>query len=94
MTPRLFRTLMDQHDLLLKRRDSMGELMIAQLIAMVANTGFRSFKSPRQAKEFMPSAWDQDGSKPAQKRKMTYRQRSKGFEVRMNLLVARQKASG
>ena len=31
--------------------------MAAQIVAMVANTGFRSFEKAREPREFMPSAW-------------------------------------
>src|ERR1019366_5506118 len=33
------------------------EYMAAQIVAMVANTGFRSFEKAREPREFMPSAW-------------------------------------
>ena len=39
------------------QRDSMLEIMLAQLTAMVANTGFKGWTEPREPKEFMPSVW-------------------------------------
>ena len=38
-----------------RARESLPELMLAQLTAVVANTGFRSFARPKSAVDYMPS---------------------------------------
>ncbi|QMV19694.1 hypothetical protein GOB94_14080 [Granulicella sp. 5B5] len=47
--------MLDQHHAAQKAHDSVIEIMGAQIVAMVANTGFRSFKEWRKPQEFMPS---------------------------------------
>ena len=37
--------------------------MLAQLTALVANTGFKGFEEPKQPKDYMPSRWAKS-SKP------------------------------
>ena len=67
-TPAHWLTLMEAAERRFEREAAVPEVMLAQLTAMVANTGFRSFKSPRQPKEFMPSAWRKEGNRtPAPK---------------------------
>jgi hypothetical protein len=56
LTHRQWHALMQRHERRERRRDELAEVMIAQLIAMVANTGYREFKNVRQPSEFMPSA--------------------------------------
>ncbi len=34
------------------------EYMLGQVVAMIANTGYRGFKKHRLTTEFMPSAWE------------------------------------
>ena len=65
---RQWSALVKRHEERQRRRDSMGEIMQAQIVAMIANTGFRSFKDPRQPKEFMPSHWGKaDSQEPAKR---------------------------
>ena len=49
-----------------RRGDELQEFMMGNLIAMVANTGFKGWKEPRTPFEFMPSHWK---DKPKEKRK-------------------------
>jgi len=56
-TPRYFDALVTRFEDGLRRSESLQEVLAGQLIAMVANTGFRSFEDPRKASEFMPSEW-------------------------------------
>jgi hypothetical protein len=49
----------------LEREERGRDMMFAQLIAMVANTGFRGWKEPRQPSEFLQH-WEQP--KPERKR--------------------------
>ena len=58
MTPRQFSALARRNRQVEERKRYAMELMVAQCIAMVANTGFRSFEKPREPKEFMPSHWN------------------------------------
>lgn len=68
--------LMRCHRQSLRRRDEMLELMVGQLIAMVANTAFKGFKDPRDPKEFMPSRWGEAPISQPTKR-LTKAQRAK-----------------
>jgi hypothetical protein len=63
LTMRQWNALRDRQTEKLRRGDSMVELMLAQTIAMIGNTGFRGYDKPRQPSEFMPTEW----SKPAAK---------------------------
>jgi hypothetical protein len=53
LTPREFDALVKRH----KRRREHDEFMLAQLTAVVMNTGFRSREEPAQTRDYMPSQW-------------------------------------
>ncbi len=55
MCPRQIFELRDRLEALDKPKNTTIELMVAQLIAMVGNTGFRSFEEPLKPLDFMPS---------------------------------------
>jgi hypothetical protein len=55
LTPKQFFLMVDRLEILDRPRDRTIELMTAQLIAMVGNTGFRGFDKPLNPKDFMPS---------------------------------------
>lgn len=55
LTPRQIFHRLDRLDKVRLRNEATMELMLGQLIAMVANTGFVQFKQPREPREFMPS---------------------------------------
>jgi hypothetical protein len=55
MTPRFFFKLVERLKLLDRPKNYTIELMVGQLIAMTANTGFRGFKQPKLPSDFMPS---------------------------------------
>jgi hypothetical protein len=77
-TPVYFDLLLDKRAAERSREQGMTELMTAQLIAMVANTGFARYTEQRRPEEFMPSRWkDDDAPKnlPLPKR-MTKKQRA------------------
>jgi hypothetical protein len=54
-----------------KRKGLIVEIMVGQLAAMVANTGFRGFDRLRQPSEFMPSMRKSlpEGQKPRKRRR-------------------------
>lgn len=54
MTPAYFDVLMRRHERNVERDEYGRNLMLAQLTAMVANTGFARFQEPRTWQEFMP----------------------------------------
>ena len=58
-TPRYFEALMRQYRLNIERADCSRDYMLSQLIAMVGNTGFRSFVEPRKPLEFLPG-WQRE----------------------------------
>jgi hypothetical protein len=58
-TPLFFSTLLDKDELRRKLDGQMVELMGAQIVAMVANTGMVRWDEPRRAEEFMPSRVEQ-----------------------------------
>lgn len=53
MTPRYFSKMVERQRRSREDAGAVNEYMLAQLIAMVANTGFRSFKEVRQPREFV-----------------------------------------
>lgn len=55
ISPRFFAKLAAEHKAAREREQWHGEFMLAQVIAMVANTGFKGWKEVRQPKEFMPT---------------------------------------
>ena len=65
ITPRYFDELMKQHRFNVERAERGRDFMLSQLIAMVANTGTRSFEEPRQPVEFLPK-WQREGTAAAQ----------------------------
>jgi hypothetical protein len=73
LTPRQFFLMVDRLEALDRPRNRTVELMTAQLIAMVGNTGFRGFDTPLNPKDFMPSLLIK---KHADGKKMTKRKRS------------------
>jgi len=54
-TPRQLFAMIDRLEVIDRPKGGMVELMLAQVIAMIGNTGFREFKEPLQPKDFMPS---------------------------------------
>lgn len=60
-----------QYGVVLKRRDAVLEIMLAQNIAMVANTGFKGWEKAREPKEFMVTREDKPskGKSPIKRRK-------------------------
>jgi hypothetical protein len=76
-TPRQLFAMIDRLEVLDQPKGGMIELMLAQVISMIGNTGFREFEKPVQPKDFMPSllskklsAVSEDG-KPRRKPRMT-----------------------
>lgn len=59
-TPMYMAELRRRYEENLTYEQRLTEVMLAQVVAMVANTGFRGFKDVRQPKEFMPSQWDRN----------------------------------
>lgn len=55
LSPRYFARLITDYQASRRRADEMVEVMMAQMIAMVANTGFRGYETVRQPQEFMPT---------------------------------------
>jgi hypothetical protein len=55
LAPCQFFAMVDRLKALDRPRNGTIELMCAQLIAMVGNTGFREFKNPVDPKDFRPS---------------------------------------
>jgi hypothetical protein len=54
-TPRQLFAMIDRLEVIDRPKGGIVELMLAQVIAMIGNTGFREFKEPLQPKDFMPS---------------------------------------
>ncbi len=58
MCPRFFDTLVRQHDRnanQAEHRERITDHLLAQIAAMVANTGFRGWEETRQVSEFLPT---------------------------------------
>ena len=71
MSLRQVTELRKRYEASLSRRDAMCEVMGAQIIAMIANTGFRGFKEVMEPRMFMPSRSQgsaASGERPRQKR--------------------------
>lgn len=64
LSPRFFAILLKAHWEKCRRADQMAEIIGGQLIAMVANTGFKGWEQPRKPQEFMPSEWKKGRRKP------------------------------
>lgn len=58
MTFRRFCGMVDRLKAMDRPRNGTIELMVAQVAAVVANTGFRSFKRQKEPADFMPSEWE------------------------------------
>ena len=56
-SPVYFDCLSKQYGAREKRAGQLLELMGAQVVAMIANTGFKGWEEPRKIQEFMPSEW-------------------------------------
>ncbi len=68
-----------------RRREAKLEVMLASLTAMVANTGFRGWKEPRQPEEFMPSlAHKQAAVKPRRRTKRELRRKAESIRAAFN----------
>jgi hypothetical protein len=69
-TPRFFARLTKEHREARERTERTMEYMLAQIVAMVANTGFKGWDEARKPDEFMPSRWDAEKavSAPPQRR--------------------------
>lgn len=61
--------------------DAMLEFMLAQLTAMVANTGFKGWPDPRKPEEFMPSRHRKKAAGAG--KPLTKRQRERQFTLSM-----------
>lgn len=55
ISPRFFAKLVAEHRATKERDQWHGEFMAAQIVAMIANTGYKGWKDVRQPREFMPS---------------------------------------
>ena len=71
ITPRYFDELMKQHRFNVERVERGRDFMLSQVIAMIGNTGFRSFEEPRQPREFLPRWQTEESGKtnPLKKRR-------------------------
>jgi hypothetical protein len=70
LTPRYFARLTKEHREARERSERTVEFMLAQVVAMVANTGFKGWDKPRQPTEFMPSSASRgSGRAPARERR-------------------------
>jgi hypothetical protein len=69
-TPRFFARLTREHREARERSERTLEYMLAQIVAMVANTGFKGWDEARKPDEFMPSRWktEQAAASPRQRR--------------------------
>lgn len=75
-TPRQLFAMIDRVEVIDRPKGGVMEIMLAQVIAMIGNTGFREFKDPLQPKDFMPSIWKkkaahQHNGKAPRKTRMT-----------------------
>lgn len=87
LTPRQFDALCTQHQrrrrIARRESDQVVAVMMSQLIAMVANTGFRKFERPRQPEEFMPRYRD------SEERLKKPRRNNAAFTLQMELTMER-----
>lgn len=90
ITPRHFSRLVEEYQAAQASRERMGEFMMAQIVAMVANTGFRSFKEWREPKEFMPSL--RSGSERQRSRRRCAKVINREIEFAMESAVRYQNA--
>ena len=81
-TPRQLFAMIDRLEVLDQPKGGMVELMLAQIICMIGNTGFREFEKPLHPKDFMPSqllkgqkANPEDG-KPRRKPRITQKRKA------------------
>ena len=90
MTPRQLNALFRHRE---RQRDyerEHSEYMAAQIVAMVANTGFRAFEKAREPREFMPSEWIKASPKTTKStaRRMT-KQRRQAVSDKLRVMFPR-----
>jgi len=93
MTPRMLHAVRLEWERECSRRDEMAEFMLAQVAAMIGNTGFARFKEPVKPADLMPSEWRRKRQAKPKRDRRTKRQRAEDLAAKWRQTMESLRAS-